>query len=264
MAAPQPSQVNARGDRRARRAPSSRPPGRLVEQRVELGRQRLAGRPAARAACRRRPRRSPPGPARRAQPIAGTPAGHRLDVGDAERLVDARQHEDAAARARSRSAARGRAAPRNSTRPRTPSSPASRSSAGALGAVADDDPAQVGVALAQQPRARAGRRRGACARRGWPTVTRCGSRGALSAALGRQVGAQVHDADVPRAQRARPLGHARRVGEHEPRAAERPAHGPLAAAPSAATASRVAAVDRDHERDAAAARAAPRRRPGAA
>ena len=92
------------------------------------------------------------------------PARHRLDVSDAECLVDARHHEQRRRCARRRSPRSLGSWPRNSTRSATPSDAASSAQALALGAVADDHVAQRrdgGRAAAPAPRSR---RRGACAR----------------------------------------------------------------------------------------------------
>ncbi len=81
-------------DRRARGVAELAAPRGLVEQRAQLARQRLriAGSDEPHAAPGR-------GDLLRARLAAaadrGHCAGHRLDVGDAERLVDARQHEHA-------------------------------------------------------------------------------------------------------------------------------------------------------------------------
>ena len=93
VARPQASHVNARSHGGARRVAELAPPGGVLEQPPDLGGERLgiAGRDepdptAARGDLLR------PGLAAAAD--RGHPGRHRLDVGDAERLVDARERED--------------------------------------------------------------------------------------------------------------------------------------------------------------------------
>ena len=134
------------------------------------------------------------------------PAGHRLDVGDAEGLVDARQHHDRAGRARARSASlvRQLAGELDARRPRAP-----RRAARA--------PARSGPS--PMTRSAAGRRsrsiHSARMTSAWRLrATRCadvttvsGSRGAATV-LG-HVGAEVHDAGLARAEVARAAGRCR-------------------------------------------------------
>ena len=101
------------------RLAAARPGERGLDGRARLAARARAARPARRAAPRSSAasasgspgatsRMPPPaaaissGPGSPRQPIAGTPRRHRLDVGDAERLVDAREHEHARRGARSR------------------------------------------------------------------------------------------------------------------------------------------------------------------
>ena len=116
-----------------------------------------------------------------------------------------------------------------------------------LRAVADHDPAQVGMVVAQQPQ-----------RAQDVGVALAGDEVAdgedrrqrrLGERRGRDVGAEVHDARVRGAERAGARLDTGRVGEHEPRALQRPPHDRLAAGPLH-DAQDVAAVDRDHQRHA--------------
>ena len=142
-------------------------------------------------------------------------AGHRLDVGDAERLVDARQHEHAGAPARPRAPSARRRAGRGSGRARRArSSPASRSSAARSGPSPTTSQRSSGWLSRSSHSARSTSAWRLRATR-WPTVT--------SAAAGarrrqrRQVGAEVHDlasAAAPSVAAAR--GDAGGVREHEP------------------------------------------------
>ena len=101
----------------------------------------------------------------------GQAAGHRLDVGHAERLLGGGHHEQRAAPRPLERLRRGRAGRRSSTRVGDPQARGEPFERHALGAVADDHVAQRGVAVRAAPPARAARRRGACARPGGPTVT---------------------------------------------------------------------------------------------
>ena len=182
-------------------------------------------------------------------------AGHRLDVGDAERLVDARQHEHRAApRLRDRLAVAA-AAPRKRTRSREPE--LARERARAPAAPARRRPpssAAPGDAAASARSTSAWRLRATR----WATVT---SPVALAAgASGRSV-PRCTTRVVARAERGGAGSPSRRSWRARAgrRASEAGRRG--GRAPPRGTREHVAAVDGDDGRHAGAARAAPRRRP---
>ena len=166
------------------------------------------------------------GPGSPRQPIAGTPAGHRLDVGDAERLVDAREHEHRAAAARSRRASAFGSWPVKCRRAAdSPARAASRSSAGRSG----PSPTTIHASAGWESRSSHSARRTSAWRlraTRWATVTSAAAPSARRPLAG-QVGAEVHDAGGAGAERAGAALDRARVREHQPRAAER-ARGPPA------------------------------------
>ena len=179
------------------------------------------------------------GPGSRAAADRGDAAGHRLDVGDAERLVDAGQDEERAGlRGGDGLGVRERAA--EVTRSSSSSSAASCVEPLALRARRRRRVARGRVAVAQQPQ-RAQDVGVALAR----DEVADGDERVRAVADGRlrDVGAEVHDAHVARAEPPRALGHPVRVGERQARAGEA-----VADRRRVAVREQVAAVDGDDVR----------------
>ena len=115
------------------------------------------------------------------------PAGHRLDVGDAERLVG-RGHREQRARGGCAPAPRRRAAGRRTRRrSATPSSLASARSARQLGPVADDEVAQRRMAVAQSSATARSTSAWRLRAMTWPVVTTVGAAYGAARPEGRSV-----------------------------------------------------------------------------
>ncbi len=241
-------------------SPSRRAPLAVVEQRVDRRARARRRRRAGRARCRRRPSRSPPGRARRARrsPAARRPSPRRRRRRTPRRRSASRR---ASRRGRARSAAACGSWPANSTRSSRPSSRGQALERRALGAVADDQVAQVRVAVAQQPHraqdvgvalardeVRDGDERSAAR-----TAAGCGPGGRCRGGRRACRGAprsRTSCADARASWRARAVPRRRCDGRSAP------------TRDAAARCRDVAAVHGDDERGAGPARAAPRRPPG--
>ncbi len=243
VAAPQRSQVNAASTVARADCAERAQRGAVGEQPVDRPRERggVAGgdEPDAVAGPRDLLRARLPGAADR-----GQPAGHRLDVRDAERLVHARQDEHPAL-PRAPERLRVRELPGELDAPGEAELAGQALERRPLGAVADHPQAQRGVAVAQQRHraqhvgvALAGDEVGDGHEQ--VLVARPGGR--------REVGPEVHDARPARAEGAAGRLDPRAVGEHEPRRAERPGHRRAAGRVVGRGVEDVAAVDGDDER----------------